>query len=87
MEDKKENSPVWVADRDLRLLVSRTHPPRRKSMQELEKRIEMTKGYKGVGGVIQEKTDSAFELYIISLDNGIRVAAGPSAFTRKEKPE
>jgi hypothetical protein len=56
-------------------------------MHKLEKRIEMTKGYKGVGGVIQEKTDSPFELYIISLDNGIRVAAGPSAFTQEKKPE
>ncbi len=55
-------------------------------MQELGARIEMTKGYKGVGGVIQENTDSPFELYIISLDNGIRVAAGPSAFTQQEKP-
>ena len=54
-------------------------------MDEVADRIEMTKGYKGVEGVIQEKTDSPFEIYIIALDNGIRVAAGPSAFTRERK--
>jgi len=53
-------------------------------MHELGEKIRMTKGYKGVQGVIQENTDSPFEIYIISLDNGIRVAAGPSAFTREE---
>jgi hypothetical protein len=43
-------------------------------------RIVMTKGYKGVKGVIAEKTHSEFEFYIIDLENGIRVVAGPSAF-------
>ena len=56
-------------------------------MHEPGKRIEMTKGYKGVRGVIQEKTDSPYELYIIALDNGIRVAAGPSAFAQENKPQ
>jgi hypothetical protein len=42
--------------------------------------VVMTKGYKGVEGVIAEKTHSEFEFYIIDLDNGIRVLAGPSAF-------
>ena len=55
-------------------------------MHEPGKRIEMTKGYKGVGGVIQEKTDSPFGLYVIALDNGIRVVAGPSAFNQKGEP-
>jgi hypothetical protein len=54
-------------------------------MREPGKRIEMTKGYKGVGGVIQEKTGSPFDLVVIELDNGIRVAAGPSAFTQEDK--
>jgi hypothetical protein len=56
-------------------------------MQEPGTRIEMTKGYRGIGGVIQENTDSLFELYVILLDNGIRVAAGPSAFVREKGPE
>ena len=43
-------------------------------------RVVMAKGYKGVEGVIAEKTNSEFEFYIIDLDNGIRVVAGPSAF-------
>ncbi len=43
-------------------------------------RIQMAKGYKGVNGVITEKTDSKFEFYIIKLDNGIQIIAGPSAF-------
>lgn len=47
-------------------------------------RIQMTKGYKGVNGVITEKTDSKFEFYIIKLDNGIQIIAGPSAFITQE---
>jgi hypothetical protein len=43
-------------------------------------RIEMTKGYKGVKGVISERTDSPYEFYVVSLDNGIHIIAGPSAF-------
>ena len=43
-------------------------------------RIEMTKGYRGTKGVIKEKTDSPYEFYIICLDNGINIVAGPSAF-------
>ena len=44
------------------------------------KRIRMTKGYGGVEGVIIETTDSRFEFYVISLDNGLHIVAGPSAF-------
>jgi hypothetical protein len=43
-------------------------------------RIKMTKGYRGAEGTIMLKTDSKFEFYVISLDNGLRIVAGPSAF-------
>jgi hypothetical protein len=43
-------------------------------------RVRMTKGYRGAEGTIALKTDSKFELYVISLDNGLRMVAGPSAF-------
>jgi len=43
-------------------------------------RIEMTKGYKGVKGAITERTGSSFELYVVKLENGIHLVAGPSAF-------
>ena len=49
-------------------------------MPETETRIKMTKGYKGVKGVVIEKTDSQFEFYIVRLDNGINIIVGPSAF-------
>jgi hypothetical protein len=44
----------------------------------------MTKGYKGVKGMIAERTDSRFEFYIIKLDNGIHIVVGPSAFVREK---
>ncbi len=40
----------------------------------------MTKGYKGVKGKIIERTESEFEFYVIKLENGISLVAGPSAF-------
>ena len=43
-------------------------------------RIEMTKGYRKTKGVIKEKTDSPYEFYVICLDNGINIIAGPSSF-------
>ena len=49
-------------------------------MVETGTRIEMTKGYKGVKGIVQETTDSAFSLYVVKLDNGIHMVAGPAAF-------
>ena len=49
-------------------------------MLESGTRIIMTKGYKGVKGVITGVTDSEFEFYIIKLDNGIHIIVGPSAF-------
>ena len=42
--------------------------------------IEMTKGYKGEKGAIVYMTDSEFEFYVVELENGIRLVAGPSAF-------
>ena len=44
----------------------------------------MTKGYKGVEGVIVDKTNSCFEFYIIELNNGINIIVGPSAFVTLE---
>jgi hypothetical protein len=43
-------------------------------------RVKMTKGYRGAEGTIVLKTDSEFELYVIALDNGLRIVAGPSSF-------
>jgi hypothetical protein len=43
-------------------------------------RVRMTKGYRGAEGTVALKTDSKFELYVISLDNGLRIVAGPAAF-------
>lgn len=60
---------------------------RRKAVFEPGTRIEMTKGYRGVKGVIAEKTDSPFELYVIRLDNGIHLAAGPAALRVEEHAE
>ena len=53
-------------------------------MLEPGTKIMMTKGYKGVKGLIVERTDSRFEFYIIKLDNGIHIVVGPSAFIREE---
>ena len=50
-------------------------------------KIVMTKGYKGVKGVIVERTDSRFEFYIVELDNGINIVVGPSAFIAERDPK
>lgn len=42
--------------------------------------VVMTKGYRGVRGVITDKPESPFEFYLIRLENGIHIVAGPSAF-------
>ena len=47
--------------------------------------IEMTKAYRGIKGVIVERTESRFELYILKLDNGLSLIAGLSAFTPLDK--
>ena len=59
----------------------------REDMLEPGTKIVMTKGYKGVKGVIAERTDSRFEFYIIKLDNGIHIVVGPSAFVREKDPK
>jgi hypothetical protein len=60
---------------------------RREDMLEPGTKIVMTKGYKGVKGVIAEMTDSPFEFYIIELDNGIHIVVGPSAFRIEQDPK
>jgi len=47
--------------------------------------IKMIKGYNGTKGIIVDSTESSFELYIIRLDNGLKIIAGPSAFIELEK--
>ncbi len=42
--------------------------------------IIMTKGYKGERGMILDTVNSDYEFYILKLDNGIQIVAGPSAF-------
>jgi hypothetical protein len=42
--------------------------------------VVMTKGYRGVQGEILEKTGSLYDLYVLKLENGIHLVAGPSAF-------
>ena len=54
-------------------------------MIKLGTRVEMTKGYKGIKGAIDKKTDSPYDLFIIILDNGIKIIAGPSSFILHEK--
>lgn len=43
-------------------------------------KIEMTKGYRGAKGIILGVTESGFEFYIVKLENGIKLVAGPAAF-------
>lgn len=47
--------------------------------------IEMTKGYKGVKGLVLERTGSRFELYVLRLENGLHLVAGPTAFAAVKK--
>ena len=47
--------------------------------------VKMTKGYKGVKGEIVERTDSKFEFYVLKLENGIHLVAGPAAFVPLEE--
>jgi hypothetical protein len=47
--------------------------------------VEMTKGYRGVKGTVVEGTESEFEFYVLRLENGIHLVAGPSAFVVLEK--
>jgi len=43
-------------------------------------KVTMSKGYRGATGVVAYPTDSSFDLYVISLDTGMKIVAGPSAF-------
>jgi hypothetical protein len=54
------------------------------TMLKLGTRVELTKGYKGVKGVITETADSQYEFYVVALDNGINIVVGPSAFIVKQ---
>lgn len=54
-------------------------------MPEPGTKIQMTKGYKGVNGKVLEKTESQFEFYVLKLENGIHLVAGPSAFVVLKK--
>jgi hypothetical protein len=49
-------------------------------MYETGTSVLMTKGYRGVRGIIMDRPDSPFEFYLIRLENGIHLVAGPSAF-------
>ena len=49
-------------------------------MLEPGTKVVMTKGYMGVKGVILERTESLFEFYVVRLENGIHLVAGPSAY-------
>jgi hypothetical protein len=48
------------------------------------RKVKMTKGYKGIYGEILEKTGSPYNLYVLKLENGIHLVAGPSAFVLRE---
>jgi hypothetical protein len=47
-------------------------------------KVKMTKGYKDMPGVILQKTGSSYNLYVLKLENGIHLVAGPSAFVPGE---
>jgi hypothetical protein len=49
--------------------------------------IKMTKGYRGVKGEILERAGSQFEFYVLRLENGIHLVAGPTAFEVIENEE
>jgi len=46
--------------------------------------VKMTKGYKGLRGEILEKTSSSYDLYVVKLENGIHLVAGPGAFVPRK---
>jgi len=48
-------------------------------------RVMMTKGYRGIEGVVLEAVESRFEFYVVRLDNGIHVVVGPSSFESLSK--
>ncbi len=50
-------------------------------------RVKMTKGYKGVYGVINAQTESRFDFYVVKLENGMNIVFCPSAFSIVENSE
>lgn len=50
-------------------------------MVEIYTPIVMTKGYKGEKGKIIGLTESPYGLYILALENGLKIVAGVSAFS------
>jgi hypothetical protein len=56
-------------------------------MLEPGTKIEMTKGYKGVKGEVVERTESDFEFYVLKLENGMNLIAGPTAFVTLEEQD
>lgn len=56
-------------------------------MYDIGKRVRMTKGYRGMEGVILEKADSQLEFYVVKLENEIHIVVGPSAFVIQEQME
>ncbi|MFP3928662.1 MAG: hypothetical protein ACLFUP_07145 [Desulfobacteraceae bacterium] len=48
-------------------------------------RVVMTKGYRAVKGVITERVESKFDFYVIKLENGLQIVAGPSAFEPEDQ--
>ena len=72
----KSGFAVWIGRKDLFILGKEWL-----GMLAEGTRVKMIKGYRGAEGTIALKTDSKFELYVISLDNGLRIVAGPAAFT------
>ncbi|MBW1924022.1 MAG: hypothetical protein JRF59_15560 [Deltaproteobacteria bacterium] len=40
----------------------------------------MTKGYAGIKGEILDRLESRFEFYVVRLENGIHLVAGPASF-------
>jgi hypothetical protein len=73
----RSDRPLWATGLDENHLGGET-------MLENGTRVVMTKGYRGVPGVITGTPDSMFEFYVISLENGINIVAGPSAFEVKK---
>jgi hypothetical protein len=45
----------------------------------------MTKGYRGIKGVIIERVESKFDFFVIKLESGLQIIAGPSAFEPEDK--
>ena len=69
------------------IILTNLFPEGERCMLEPGTKIEMTKGYKGVKGEVVERTESDFEFYVLKLENGINLIAGPTAFVTLKVPE